>query len=429
MAILNQRDYRSAKARLTQIEAALAPAALVDGLTSTLSANISSARRKALLAEAKKLRENIAAYDKLRSSGDLSKDLTSDELGLLPIVGRIARRLSQRELADLLEVSEQQIQRYESDRYASISLARYRKVLELLGIELRPRLNSAWSVSGGTDQTTSTLTLEFDSALLSEIRKGNWVSLPKGITKDGASEVLAAYIAGSAELGQGRAFHRRYRGEDVPMNDTALAVWRARALRQAAALRSSVKTRFNIVDTNWVAKLARLSVRKDGPTRAVEFLREHGVILVIVPHLPHTRLDGAAMLLADGTPVIALTLRYDRLDSFWFTLFHEIGHILLHFNHGLDSGFVDDLDKNGDGEEEKDADAFALSAFIPDEVWDTAPVRFSNAHDLVQKLADALKIHPAIVAGRVRKERGDYKIFNTMLGSGDVRVMFSDQFA
>ncbi|HWY16739.1 MAG TPA: XRE family transcriptional regulator [Rhizomicrobium sp.] len=427
MPVLNQRDYRSAKSRQAQIDAVLGPEAVVDGLTSSLSAEISSARRKALQAEGKKLRDAVEAYEKLQSSGHISKDLAKDELGLLPIIGRIARRLSQRELADLLDVSEQQIQRYETDRYATISLSRYKRVLDILGVELRSRLNPAWSITGSEPITQPNL--EIDGSLISDIRKSNWVSLPKGITNESATQILATYVAASAELGQGRALHRRQKGRDAVINDSALAIWRARALRQATSQRSNFKTRFNLVDMSWITKLANLSARPDSPSRAVEFLRERGIILVIVPHLSHTRLDGAAMLLADGTPVIALTLRYDRLDSFWFTLFHEIGHILLHFNHGLDAGFVDDLDVTGDSKEEADADSFALSAFIPDDVWDKSPARFSNAPDLLRKFSESLKIHPAIVAGRIRKERGDYKIFNDLVGTGVVRAMFADQFA
>lgn len=428
MAILNQRDYRSAKARLAQIEGALAPEGVVDGLISGLSAEISSARHKALRAEAKKLADDIAAYEKLQSSGATSKEIATDELGMLPIIGRIARRLSQRELADLLEVSEQQIQRYESDRYAGISLSRYKKVLEILGIELKSRLSPTWSVRNDSDAVAPP-DLEIDATLLSEVRKSNWVALPKGISKENAVQILATYISASSDLGHGRTLHRRNAQADAGASESALAIWRARALRQASVQRQHIKTRFNIVDTSWVAKLAQLSSRPDGPKRAVEFLRERGIVLVVVPHLSHSRLDGAAMLLSDGTPVIALTLRYDRLDSFWFTLFHEIGHVLLHFNHGLDAGFVDDLDSGGDSKEEADADSFALSAFIPDEVWDTSPVRFSNSPDLLRRLSESLKINPAIIAGRIRKERGDYKVFSNLVGNGVVRSMFADQFA
>ena len=428
MAILNHRDYRSAKARLAQLHAALGPEAVVDGLTSGLSAEIASARRQALRSEAKKLQDEIEDYEKLQSSGGMSKELATDELGLLPIVARIARRLSQRDLADLLNVSEQQIQRYESDRYGSISLSRYKRVLEILGVDLHSRLKPSWS-SSKIPKADSRPTLELDTSLISEIRKNNWISLPRGITKDNATQIIATYIAESTELTRGRALHRRRVREDTFINESALAIWQARALRQAAFQRQTLRTRFNIVDANWLVKLSNLSRRPDGPLRAVEFLRQRGIILVIVQHLPHTRLDGAAMLLSDGTPVVVLTLRYDRLDSFWFTLFHEIGHVLLHFNHGLEAGFMDNLDLGSDKTEERDADLFALSALIPEEVWQTAPARFSKSSDLIRKLADALGIHPAIIAGRVRKERSDYKIFNDLVGNGNLRALFADQLA
>ena len=57
----------------------------------------------------------------------------------------------------------------------------------------------------------------------------------------------------------------------------------------------------------------------------------------IARHLPGTYLDGAAMLSAFSQPVVALTLRYDRLDNFWFVLFHELAHVFLHLRRGCAS--------------------------------------------------------------------------------------------
>ncbi|MHC5829519.1 MAG: HigA family addiction module antitoxin, partial [Nostoc sp.] len=62
--------------------------------------------------------------------------------------------------------------------------------------------------------------------------------------------------------------------------------------------------------------------------RIPKLLADLGVHFVIVPHLKKTYLDGAAYYLNDK-PIIALTLRYDRIDSFWFTLMHELAHIVL----------------------------------------------------------------------------------------------------
>ena len=137
MAILNQRDLKSVRSRLTQLQAALGNEAVFDELASGLSSEIAAARRRALEAEAAKLSEDIEAYEKLQSSSGDSPELATDDLGLLPIIGRIARKLSQRELAELLGVSEQQIQRYEATEYESVSYARILDIAEALRAAVR----------------------------------------------------------------------------------------------------------------------------------------------------------------------------------------------------------------------------------------------------------------------------------------------------
>ena len=62
----------------------------------------------------------------------------------------------------------------------------------------------------------------------------------------------------------------------------------------------------------------------------MEFLNRHGISVEIVRHLPRTYLDGAALQSADGHPVIGLTLRYDRVDNFWWVLLHELAHVTRH---------------------------------------------------------------------------------------------------
>ncbi len=68
-----------------------------------------------------------------------------------------------------------------------------------------------------------------------------------------------------------------------------------------------------------------------------------GIHLILVSHLPKTYLDGAAMLMPNGTPVIGLTLRHDRVDNFWFTLLHELAHVARHLSE-KEPIIVDDLD-------------------------------------------------------------------------------------
>ena len=177
----------------------------------------------------------------------------------------------------------------------------------------------------------------------------------------------------------------------------------------------------------------RSLIRYDvGPRLAVQFLLERGIVVIIAPHLKRTRLDGAAMLRADGVPVIGLTLRHDRLDNFWFTLFHELMHVLLHLTSGSlkpesQMCYLDDLDVAPDASEvEKQADQAARDALVPARDWETSAIRYAIAPATVSQLALDIEVADAIVAGRVRHERRNYRLLSTMVGAGQVRRLFDD---
>ena len=93
-------------------------------------------------------------------------------------------------------------------------------------------------------------------------------------------------------------------------------------------------------DLSFMREVARLSILDEGPRLAGEFLQKYGIRLVIEPHLPGTFLDGAAMHALDGGPIIALTLRYDRIDNFWFSLMHELAHVARHPKPSEESPFT-----------------------------------------------------------------------------------------
>ena len=118
--------------------------------------------------------------------------------------------------------------------------------------------------------------------------------------------------------------------------------------------------------------------------------------------------------------MIALTLRHDRIDNFWFTLLHELGHVYLHFNHGLKDGFIDDVDEAGSSMVEQEADQFAQHHLISEEAWKASPVRFAKSKDMVVGFARSQNLHPAIGAGGIRRER-DYTLFSDLLGRGQVK--------
>lgn len=203
--------------------------------------------------------------------------------------------------------------------------------------------------------------------------------------------------------------------------------WRVTALANARAMPSGYVP--GTVTLELLREAAHLSTSEKGPLLVRDYLGDRGITLEVVPHLPRTYLDGAVLRLGDGRPVIGLTLRYDRLDSFWFGLLHELAHIGLHLDQGRGEFFVDDFTLRGSGlaseeSHELEADRWAEEALIPSEIWETSAARRSPSALDVLNLASELRIHPAIVAGRVRYERRNARLLSQFTGNGAVRRQF-----
>ncbi|MBN1834138.1 MAG: ImmA/IrrE family metallo-endopeptidase [Deltaproteobacteria bacterium] len=207
------------------------------------------------------------------------------------------------------------------------------------------------------------------------------------------------------------------------MDYNALSAWAARV--SIIAQRNPLPNKYtdDLIKNEFFNDLSKLSTFNEGPKLAREFLHNHGIHLIILRHLTRTHLDGAAMRLHNGTPVVALTLRYDRIDNFWFTLFHELAHLHLHLRNEAFDCFIDDLDAVGDKLEEK-ADELARNSLIPQKYW--KKISAMNTRDEIRSFASSLNIHPAIVAGRLRWERKNYRIFSRMIGIREVRKLFPE---
>jgi HTH-type transcriptional regulator/antitoxin HigA len=211
------------------------------------------------------------------------------------------------------------------------------------------------------------------------------------------------------------------------MDEFALEAWQAHALTLAEEqeLPPYVHNSLNNED---MKHLVKLSAFEEGPDLAKKFLQKRGVAFVVLKNLPHTYLDGACFKSPSERPVIGLTLRHDRLDNFWFTLFHELGHLNLHLNQN-NFAFFDDTESehsHAHDSHEGEANGFAARHLIPDEVW--KQWRRTNSgivsKEEIRLFADHLGISPAIVAGRLRWETGDYVKYAGMLGNKTVKNLF-----
>lgn len=206
--------------------------------------------------------------------------------------------------------------------------------------------------------------------------------------------------------------------------------WIAHVTDTASSQSSGGVFKTSNISDDFISHIARLSARRDGPKQVLEALRGIGICVVIESGLPGMSVDGASFHTKQVGPVLALTLRHDRLDNFWFTLLHEVGHIALHLSDPSDDVFVDsveDGESDDDQEAEAEANAFAKDSLIPRDTWLRSDAhRFGNESSVVS-LAKQLGIHPAIVAGRIRYERRDFRIFNNLVGFGEVRdFIFTD---
>lgn len=211
------------------------------------------------------------------------------------------------------------------------------------------------------------------------------------------------------------------------MDEYALLVWRICVLRKARRLKLSTQYREGTITNQWLRDLAKLSRFEQGPRLAQEYLTDHGMALVVERHFEKTYLDGAAML-DERAPIVALTLRHDRLDNFWFALMHELIHVQRHLK-ASQLFIADNLDdKTRSSTEEQEADNLARDALIPASEWARAAVRTSPTFENTIALADQLRIHPAIVAGRVRYESDNWRLLTGLLGEkGVVAKYFNDQ--
>lgn len=208
------------------------------------------------------------------------------------------------------------------------------------------------------------------------------------------------------------------------VDENALLAWKARVWHLAERQQVGpyhAKT----ITKQLIGEVARLSPLKNGPAVAVDFLAKAGIRVVIEPRMSHTHLDGAAMRLAGGPPAVALTLRYDRLDNFWFTLCHELAHVALHLQGDEVATFLDDLEAPDDNKRERDADRTAANAMIPEADWKTFRQQGAPSREEIVHFAACARVHPAIVAGRIRKETRNYRLFSALIGNRSVRVMFA----
>lgn len=270
--------------------------------------------------------------------------------------------------------------------------------------------------------------IEWNRFPIEEMIRRGWMGARSANIGSNARNLMQEFLA---PLGRNWApavlyKHGRYIRSARQMDLYALAAWNARICIRA--LESTQLTQYDraVLTPEFMRELVHLSTLSDGPTKACEYLRNVGIPVIIERHLPETFLDGAAFFVEPNRPAIGLTIRHDRLDNFWFVLMHELIHVAKHLSNDSTS-FYDDLDIDDKSHpQEREADDLAGEMLVPDREWQTSPARNLRTPDAVEHLARRLRIHPAIVAGKIRHHYKSFRVLNRFVGQGEVRRLFPD---
>ncbi|WP_179830377.1 ImmA/IrrE family metallo-endopeptidase [Variovorax sp. YR752] len=313
-------------------------------------------------------------------------------------------------------------------RQRPLTVAMIREISEGLGIPSDVLLQE--SVAPETTKPASDLEWNWLDFPVKEMLSRGWIALSsKKATPEETTTAVQRFIEQALGGAQAGVLTRRtFKGDAFTWQSVySLTAWQARVLQKAAARDQWSSTKFCIEDMNedFLRGLVSLSQFDDGPKRAVDKLAGIGVSVVVEEHLAKTKLDGAAMVASNGNPVIGLTLRFDRVDNFWFTLMHEVVHVWKHLSNPGEV-FLDRLmDKESTEAVEKEANRLARDLLISRAAWKSANVRQFPTKAGIVAFAQEQHVHPAIVAGRIQKEQENYAVFSDLVGRGMVKHLFA----
>lgn len=206
-------------------------------------------------------------------------------------------------------------------------------------------------------------------------------------------------LEASYELPFAASFKRTMK--EASLNNAEKA-WVARARQLAKALPVVGKFDESKVET-LERDLRRFAAKSQAVHRVPELLTKYGIRYVVVEPLPRVQIDGAAFWLESSSPVIAMSLRFDNIGSFWYTLMHEVAHIKYKDAFSFDN--LESLPADDDAEVRASKEAAHL--LVPEEELETFIKTYSPRYTeaRINNLATKLQIHPGIIVGQLQHRK------------------------
>lgn len=152
-----------------------------------------------------------------------------------------------------------------------------------------------------------------------------------------------------------------------------------------------------------IRELTNIAEPNEMLTTLKSVLTQCGIVLVLVPTFPKSYTTGATFWLGKSKAVIMMSLRGAWSDIFWFSLFHEIGHILLHDKRVtfLENGHLDEKYQK----QEEEADTFSQKTLIPPKAYKKFTQEEDFSSNSIEKFAQSIGLFPGIVTGRLQHDK------------------------
>jgi HTH-type transcriptional regulator / antitoxin HigA len=226
-----------------------------------------------------------------------------------------------------------------------------------------------------------------------ELQKRGWISKTDNIEE--LAPQIEDLINRGEKLQSVASFKRTTKDEKLNIPES---LWLGRTMQLAEMLPIE---KYDEKRLDSLFRLLRKAAKSSQAVHKVaELLQRYGIRFVINEKLKNAQIDGAAFWLDDNSPVVALSLRFNNIGSFWFALMHELTHIKYRDRFSLD-----DLQNSPRNEIEDRANNEAAEILVPQVelnwfIKSTAPY-FSKAK--INNFATKLEIHPGIIVGQLQK--------------------------
>ena len=245
----------------------------------------------------------------------------------------------------------------------------------------------------------------YEAAPIKEMQKRGWITTTDNLDEI-ERELLKFFGAASLDKSPSITASMKKSAPAEPLSSTQRA-WCFRVKQMATALKVSAFEPGKLGQCE--RDLRRLAAYPQESRKVANTLSNYGIRFVVVEPLPGSKIDGAALWLDDQSPVIAVSLRFDRVDAFWFTVAHEFRHIANGDALSVDTDMVGAAQVPAatcDVEDRANREAAAM--LVPPEQLESFILRVGPMYseDRIVQFAHSVKVYPGIIVGQLQ-HRGE----------------------